>query len=77
MAAALAYDATWLLARAVADAGADREAVRDHLASLRSRGGFAGATGTNRFGPNGDPVDRGIVMTRVRQGALLVQGSGR
>jgi branched-chain amino acid transport system substrate-binding protein len=75
--AALAYDATWLLAQAVADAGPDREGVRDYLASLRSHGGFAGATGSIRFGPNGDPVDRGIVMTRVHQGALLVQGSGR
>jgi branched-chain amino acid transport system substrate-binding protein len=75
--AALAYDATWLLARAVAAEGADREGVRDYLASLDDRGGYAGATGTIRFGENGDPVGRGIVMTRVHRGTLLVQGGAR
>jgi branched-chain amino acid transport system substrate-binding protein len=75
--AALAYDATWLLAQAVAEAGPDRAEVRDYLASLHSRGGYAGATGSVRFGANGDPVDRGIVMTRVRRGTLLVQRGTR
>jgi branched-chain amino acid transport system substrate-binding protein len=70
--AALAYDATMLLARAVAERGADRAAVRDFLATLAERGGYDGVTGSIRFQPTGDPLGRGIVMTRVRRGALLV-----
>ena len=70
--AALAYDATKLLARAVAEAGADRQAVRDYLAALATRGGYAGVTGSLRFQPDGDPLGRGIVMTRVHAGAMLV-----
>jgi branched-chain amino acid transport system substrate-binding protein len=71
--AALAYDATWLLARAVAAVGADRRAVRDYLATLRDRGGYAGVSGSISFDAGGDPVGRGIVITRVRRGALLVE----
>ena len=72
--AALAYDATWLLARAVAARGASRTGVRAYLASLHRSGGHAGATGRIGFGADGDPVGRGTVMTRVRRGALLVEG---
>jgi len=74
--AALAYDATMLLAQAIAERGADRAGVRDYLAGLAGRGGYAGVTGTIRFGADGDPVERGFVMTRVQGGALLVQGGG-
>lgn len=70
--AALAYDATMLLAKAVAESGTDRAAVRDNLASLAERGGHAGVTGSIRFQESGDPLGRGIVMTRVHKGALLV-----
>ncbi|HET7457758.1 MAG TPA: ABC transporter substrate-binding protein [Gemmatimonadaceae bacterium] len=74
--AAMAYDATMLLARAVAERGTDREAIRDYLATLAARGGYAGVTGTIRFQPNGDPLGRGFVMTRVHRGALLVADKG-
>ena len=70
--AALAYDATMLLAKAVSERGTDRAAVRDFLATLADRGGHAGVTGPIRFHASGDPLGRGIVMTRVRRGALLV-----
>lgn len=70
--AALAYDATMLLARAVAERGTDRAAIRDYLATLADRGGHAGVTGTLRFLPTGDPQGRGFVMTRVHGGTLLV-----
>ena len=72
----MAYDATMLLARAVAERGTDREAIRDYLATLAARGGYAGVTGTIRFQPNGDPLGRGFVMTRVHRGALLVAEKG-
>jgi branched-chain amino acid transport system substrate-binding protein len=71
--AALGYDATWLLARAVAAVGIDRRAVRDYLATLGEHGGYAGVSGPISFHAAGDPVGRGIVMTRVSRGVLLVE----
>ncbi|MFL5574529.1 MAG: ABC transporter substrate-binding protein [Gemmatimonadaceae bacterium] len=70
--AALAYDATMLLARAVTERGTDRAAVRDYLASLARGAGYPGVTGAIRFEPSGDPLGRGMVMTRVERGALTM-----
>jgi branched-chain amino acid transport system substrate-binding protein len=70
--AALAYDATKLLANAVVRVGADRSRIREHLASLREP--YAGVTGPIRFNPDGDPIGKGIVMTRVHNGALQLEG---
>lgn len=69
--AALAYDATMLIARALAKQGASRVKVRDYLASLRTRTPMPGVTGPIAFLPNGDPVGKSFVMTRVRRGALV------
>jgi branched-chain amino acid transport system substrate-binding protein len=71
--AALAYDATMLLAEAVGHAGANRTRVRDYLAALATGGGFHGVTGTIAFSPDGDPVGKAIVMTRIRRGALTIE----
>jgi branched-chain amino acid transport system substrate-binding protein len=73
--AALAYDATKLLATAVARVGANRVKIRDYLANLSTRDQFGGVTGTIRFGSDGDPIGKRFVMTRVRQGALLVESN--
>jgi branched-chain amino acid transport system substrate-binding protein len=72
--AALAYDATRVLASAVEKVGPDRVKIRDYLASLDEGSAFHGVTGMIRFRPDGDPVDKGFVMTRVHQGALHVEG---
>lgn len=72
--AALAYDATMLVARSIARAGASRERVRDDLATAGAKHPFTGATGAIRFRANGDRDGRGFVMTRVRGGALVVAG---
>jgi branched-chain amino acid transport system substrate-binding protein len=69
--AALAYDATMLLAAAVRQEGPNRARVRDYLADLAARGGFAGVTGVIAFSPDGDPVGKAIAMTRIHRGALL------
>jgi branched-chain amino acid transport system substrate-binding protein len=69
--AALAYDATMVIAAAVQRPGTSRRQARDYLAGLASRGGYAGVTGTLSFGENGDPVGKAIVMTRIRHGALV------
>lgn len=72
--AALAYDATRLVARALADGGASRTAVRDWLSSRTSETAFPGVTGPISFQSTGDVVGKGYVMTRVRRGALVLEG---
>jgi len=71
--AALAYDATMLLAHAVEKVGADRIKIRDYLAGLTEATAYRGITGTIRFRPDGDPIGKGIVMTRVKNGAMQVE----
>jgi branched-chain amino acid transport system substrate-binding protein len=68
--AALAYDATKLLARTLQRVGPDREAVRDHLAGLDDRTAYIGVTGAIRFHANGDPVGKSAVIARVTNGEL-------
>ena len=72
--AALAYDATLLLARAVAEVGADREAVRRYLAGVGRNGtpAYGGATGTIRFDQHGDPVDKGFAVGEIQDGQILL-----
>lgn len=71
--AALAYDATKLLAAAVEHVGPDRKKIRDYLAGLTDATAFHGVTGTIRFRPDGDPIGKEFVMTRVHQGSLQVE----
>ena len=68
---ALAYDATMVIARALAKQGPDRTRIRDFLADLRGRATVPGVTGPIAFHGNGDPVGKSFVMTRVRRGALV------
>jgi branched-chain amino acid transport system substrate-binding protein len=70
--AALAYDATRLLAVAVQKVGPDRARIRDFLADLPEP--YKGVTGAIRFRSNGDPIGKGVVMTRVRNGQLQIEG---
>jgi branched-chain amino acid transport system substrate-binding protein len=73
--AALAYDATKLLAQAARKVGGDRAKIRQYLASLSDREAYSGATGVIRFRSDGDPMDKSFVMTRIRNGALVVEGA--
>jgi branched-chain amino acid transport system substrate-binding protein len=70
--AALAYDATKLLARVIEQVGPDREAIRDRLASLNEKTAYRGVTGAIRFQENGDPVGKDVVIARVHQRELIV-----
>jgi branched-chain amino acid transport system substrate-binding protein len=70
--AALGYDATRLLVRAIAAAGPDREAVRGYLASLTDSTAYHGVTGNLRFEASGDPAAKGLAMTRVTHGLLVL-----
>jgi branched-chain amino acid transport system substrate-binding protein len=75
--AALAYDATMLLATAIENVGASRSAIRDWLSGLANARPHQGVTGPIAFRESGDVIGKGIVMTRVRKGALAVErGAG-
>lgn len=74
--AALAYDATMLLARAIEQGGASRARVREWLAGLAGGTPHAGATGAIAFQPDGDVRGRGVVMTRIRGGSLRMETAG-
>ncbi|MBK6488893.1 MAG: ABC transporter substrate-binding protein [Gemmatimonadetes bacterium] len=75
--AALAYDATRLVAKAVAKGGATRRGVREWLASRTRDSAEQGVTGAISFHASGDVVGKGYVMTRVRRGALVVEAANR
>jgi branched-chain amino acid transport system substrate-binding protein len=69
--AALSYDATMLVARAIANAGGDRGAIRDYIASLDAEHPFEGVTGPAYFSSGGDPLGMGFRVARVSHGALI------
>jgi ABC-type branched-subunit amino acid transport system substrate-binding protein len=71
---ALAYDATNLLYEATQAVGTDRRRIRDYLAGLTEETAFKGVTGAIYFLPNGDPVGKSVVMTRIDHGVLRVAG---
>jgi branched-chain amino acid transport system substrate-binding protein len=71
--AALAYDATMLLADAARRVGPHRARLREYLAQLAEHGGYAGVTGRIAFSPDGDPLGKTIVMTRIHSGALTLE----
>jgi branched-chain amino acid transport system substrate-binding protein len=70
--AALAYDATRLVARVIEEVGTDRGAVRDRLASLDDKSAHLGVTGAIRFRDTGDRVSSPMVIARVDAGDLVV-----
>lgn len=72
--AALGYDATKVLAAALAAAGPRRAKIREWLA--HNAVPLAGVTGPIRFLPSGGTSDGGVTMTRVgKDGTLLVEGA--
>lgn len=75
--AALAYDATMVIAQAIERAGPNRGAIRDYLAAMRESNSYQGVTGQIAFQPTGDVVAKTVAMTRVRRGSLVLQSGGR
>ena len=73
--AALAYDATRLVAEALAKKGKDRRGVRNYLASLTSGSAFEGVTGPVYFNSNGDPIGMGFRVAQVVSGTLSSGGA--
>lgn len=70
--AALGYDATMLLARAIEVKGPDRKGIREYLAALEPSAPFQGVTGPLSFTASGDPASRRFFMLRVHDGALTL-----
>jgi branched-chain amino acid transport system substrate-binding protein len=74
--AALGYDATRLIAAALAAVGPDRAKIRRWLAALDKE--FDGVTGPLRFQPSGDPRGKGVTITRIRRdGTLAIAGGSQ
>ncbi len=71
--AACAYDAVMIVATAVREAGNDRQAVRDWLASMKAP--HDGATGRFTLGANGDPQGKALVMLQLKGGQLVAAGA--
>ena len=69
--AALAYDATRLIAEAIITRGADRVAIRDYLKSLSANASFQGVTGPIYFNSDGDPIGMGFHVAQVTGGNLV------
>jgi ABC-type branched-subunit amino acid transport system substrate-binding protein len=65
-----------LVAAAIDKVGPSRTRIREYLQSLAFSEPHRGVTGTIAFRPTGDVIGRGIVMTRVRNGALAVERPG-
>jgi len=70
--AALAYDATRLIAQALKEKGPDRRAIRDYLHSLNRETAYQGLTGPAFFEDNGDPVGIRFRVLRAHSGLLTV-----
>lgn len=73
--AALAYDATRLIAEAIARKGGSRKGVREYLASLTAATAFDGITGPVYFNRSGDPIGMGFHVAQVIGGVLTSSGT--
>lgn len=72
--AAQTYDIVYMLAAAIREGGADREAIRAYLEYLGRDGGAAayeGVSGIIRFNEHGDVVKKPVVIGVVRGGELV------
>ncbi|HEX6589643.1 MAG TPA: ABC transporter substrate-binding protein [Longimicrobiales bacterium] len=70
--AALTYDGIHLVARAIREEGADREAVRDWIAAVGTgQPAYEGVTGRIAFDANGDVAEKPVVIGVVRGGAVV------
>ncbi len=70
--AALAYDATRLIAQALKSRGPNRKAVRDYLRSLTRETAYPGLAGPAYFEDTGDPAGMRFRVMRVHDGLLAV-----
>lgn len=75
--AAQTWDALQLVALALGEAGADRGAIRDYIASIGSaRPAFEGVSGTIAFDENGDVPQKSVAIGRIQGGRVLSADGG-
>lgn len=73
--AALGYDAVQVIARALAEAGTDRERIRAYLEGIGTRHpAVEGVTGTIAFDRNGDVAQKAVAVGIVRGGNVVSAG---
>ena len=74
---AAAYDIVHLLARALAEVGTDRHALRDYVAQVdsRTRPAYEGVTGQIAFDSLGDVPSKPVVIGVVRDGRMVSEAS--
>jgi len=70
--AALAYDATKLVAQALKERGPNRKSIRNYLRSLNHETAYAGLTGPAYFEDTGDPVGMRFRVLHVHKGLLTL-----
>jgi branched-chain amino acid transport system substrate-binding protein len=70
--AALAYDATQLIAQALRERGPDRRAIHDYLHALNRETAYQGLTGPAFFEDTGDPVGMRFRVLRAHEGLLTL-----
>jgi branched-chain amino acid transport system substrate-binding protein len=70
--AALAYDATKLIAQALKERGPTRKGIRNYLRSLTRENAYVGLTGPAFFEDTGDPVGMRFRVLRVHDGLLTL-----
>jgi branched-chain amino acid transport system substrate-binding protein len=70
--AALAYDATKLVAQALKERGPNRKAIRNYFRSLTRETAYNGLTGPAFFEDTGDPVGIRFKVLRAHNGLLTV-----
>jgi branched-chain amino acid transport system substrate-binding protein len=71
---AMTYDVVYLLRNAIAQAGTDRQALRDYVARIGREDGPAahpGVSGAIAFDENGDVVNKPVTVGVVRRGQLV------
>lgn len=69
---AMTYDVIYLLKEAIEEAGTNRAAIRDYVASVgTSRPKFDGVSGAIQFDRNGDVVGKEVAVGVVRGGQLV------
>lgn len=73
--AALAYDATKLIAQALIKKGKNREGIRDYLKALTATSPFEGVSGPVYFNDSGDPIGMGFHVAQVVSGTLVSGGA--
>jgi branched-chain amino acid transport system substrate-binding protein len=69
--AANAYDAIGMIAVAIEECGADREAIKDCLAAMNSpETGYVGIAGVTVFDENGD-CSKPVFVSEVKDGEFV------